>query len=56
MTKNEEKIIMEALTMILEHVRPDGDLASFSFSERKRIENFKKKLSNGGNADEDNDD
>lgn len=44
MTKNEEKIVKEALTMIFNHVRPDGELSSFSLRERKRIENFKKKL------------
>lgn len=43
----ESEIIKEVILMILNHVRPDGDLAHFSFSEVKRLENLKKKLSGG---------
>ena len=49
----ESEIIKEVIVMILNHVRPDGDLSSFSFSERKRLENLKKKLG-GGREDETN--
>ena len=30
--------------MILNHIRPNGHLSQFSFSERKRLKNIKKKL------------
>lgn len=44
----ESEIIKEVIVMLLKHIRPDGDLSSFSFSERKRLENLKKKLTSGG--------
>ena len=50
----ESEIIKEVIVMILNHVRPDGDLSSFSFSERKRLENLKKKLSGGEEDDKGN--
>ena len=49
----ESEIIKEVIVMILNHIRPDGDLSSFSLSERKRLENLKKKLMSGGEEDED---
>lgn len=50
---NESEIIKEVIVMILKHIRPDGDLSSFSLSERNRLENLKKKLG-GGREDETN--
>lgn len=50
--KNESKIIKEAIIIILNRIRPDGELLSFTYSERKRLENIKKKLSKEVNADE----
>lgn len=43
----ESEIIKEVILMILNHVRTDGDLAYFSFSEVKRLESLKEKLSGG---------
>lgn len=43
----ESEAIKEVIVMILKHIRPDGDLSSFSLSERKRLENLKKKLGGG---------
>ena len=45
MTENESKIIKEAIVIILSHVKRDGDWIPFTYSERKRLENIKKKLS-----------
>lgn len=38
----ESEIIKEVIVMLLNHVRTDGDLAYFSFSEVKRLENLKR--------------
>lgn len=50
----QSEIIKEVILMILNHVRTDGDLAHFSFSEVKRLENLKKKLSGGGKDEHSN--
>ncbi|MBP5595493.1 MAG: hypothetical protein J6Y02_08925 [Pseudobutyrivibrio sp.] len=47
----ESEVIKEVILLILKHIRPDGDLSSFSLSERKRLENLKKKLISGGDAE-----
>ena len=44
----ESEIIKEAIVMILDHIRTDGDIAYFSFSEVQRLETIKKKLMSGG--------
>lgn len=44
MTENESTIIKEAIVIILHHIRFDGELSPFTYSEQKRLENIKKKL------------
>ena len=48
----ESEIIKEAIVMILDHIRTDGDIAYFSLSEVQRLESMKKKLMSGGGEDE----
>ena len=47
----ESEIIKEVIVMLLKHIRPDGDIAYFSFSEVRWLEDMKKKLTNGGGED-----
>lgn len=49
----ESEIIKEVIMMLLKHVRPDGDIAYFSFSEVRRLESLKEKLMSGGGEDAD---
>lgn len=48
----ESEIIKEVIVMLLDHVRPDGQVAYFSFEEVRWLEDMKKKLMNGGEEDE----
>lgn len=44
MTENESKIIKEVLVIILSHINFNGDLTSFTCSEKKRLKNIREKL------------
>ena len=48
----ESEILKEVIVMLLDHIRSDGQVAYFSFSEVRWLEDMKKKLTNGGGEDE----
>lgn len=49
----ESEIIKEVIVMLLDHIRSDGQVAYFSFSEVRRLESLKEKLISGGGEDAD---
>lgn len=51
----ESEIIKEVIVMLLDHIRLDGNVAYFSFSEVRWLEDMKKKLTDGGGEDENSD-
>ena len=48
----ESEIIKEVIVKLLDHIRPDGQVAYFSFSEVRWLKDMKKKLTNGDSEDE----
>ena len=48
----ESEIIKEVIVMLLDHIRPDGEVAYFSFEEVRWLKDMKKKLTDGGREDE----